>query len=162
MMLNDMTLRTISLQRISELSRGEDGAVESPCSVMSSVVTMATVELHKLSFGYKAGVAVLNNLTVSFNPAFVALVGRSGSGKTTLINLLLGLYRPWQGEVLLQGRPVCTYEAKAFRDLIGVALQEPYLWDDTLENNIRFSKPAVQDSEIISAARVAGVAEFVG
>jgi ABC-type bacteriocin/lantibiotic exporter with double-glycine peptidase domain len=120
------------------------------------------IAFEQVSFGYKEKSAVLDNVTFKIEAGrHVALVGRSGSGKTTLLNLILRLYEPWRGIVRIAGDDARDLGISLLRQDIGFVLQEPFLWNDTIENNIRYGNPAATSIDIEEAARLSGVDEFV-
>ncbi|TRZ95568.1 ABC transporter ATP-binding protein [bacterium] len=132
-----------------------------------------SIEFRNLTFTYKVPStaippleretkAVLSNLNFSIaSGACVGLVGSSGCGKTTIINLLLRLYQPQSGEILVGGRNINTIKSQAFYSQIGVVLQEPFLFDDSLENNIRYGQEDADLRAIEEAAAVACIDDFI-
>ena len=120
------------------------------------------VVFEHVSFEYKPGVTVLDD--VSFHaPAgsTTALVGSSGSGKSTLISLIMAFNRPRSGRILIDGRDLNTLRLREYRAHLGVVLQDNFLFDGTIAENIAFSKPGATTTEIMEAARVAHCDEFV-
>ena len=120
------------------------------------------VAFEHVSFEYKPGVTVLDD--VSFDaPAgsTTALVGSSGSGKSTLISLIMAFNRPRSGRILIDGRDLNTLRLRDYRAHLGVVLQDNFLFDGTIAENIAFSKPGATMAEIMEAARVAHCDEFV-
>ena len=121
------------------------------------------VELRKVSFGYARGPRVLNELDLHVKPGeTVALVGRTGSGKSTLIRLLPRFYDVGGGEILVDGRDVRSYTLKSLRSHIGIVLDEPFLFSDSVRANIAYARPDAPIEEIIEAAISAGAHEFIG
>jgi ABC-type multidrug transport system fused ATPase/permease subunit len=115
-----------------------------------------------VSFEYEAGVPVLRD--VSFHaPAgtTTALVGPSGAGKSTLINLVMAFNRPGTGRVLVDGRDLESLRVREYRQQLGVVMQENFLFDGTIRENIAFSKPAASDEEVRQASRIAHCDEFI-
>ena len=115
-----------------------------------------------VSFEYKPGVTVIDD--VSFHaPAgsTTALVGSSGSGKSTLISLIMAFNRPKSGRILIDGRELNSLRLREYRAHLGVVLQDNFLFDGTIAENIAFSKPGATMDEIKEAARVAHCDEFV-
>jgi ABC-type multidrug transport system fused ATPase/permease subunit len=113
-------------------------------------------------FEYRPGIPVLKG--VSFTaPAgtTTALVGSSGSGKSTLISLILAFNRPLRGRVLIGGQDLATLRLREYRSTLGVVLQDNFLFDGTVADNIAFSRPGATRDEVIAAARVAHCDEFV-
>lgn len=120
------------------------------------------VEFQNVSFSYNPGVPVLRS--VSFlAPAgsTTALVGSSGSGKSTLIALAMAFHRPQEGRILVDGRDLAGLRLKDFRTQLGVVLQENFLFDGTVADNIRFARPDATRDEIEEAARVAHADAFI-
>jgi subfamily B ATP-binding cassette protein MsbA len=121
------------------------------------------VEFDHVSFAYEPGVPVLRD--VSFRaPAgtTTALVGSSGSGKSTLISLVMAFNRPTGGSVLVDGLDLSSLRLREYRTNLGVVLQDNFLFDGTIAENIAFSKPGATRREIESAGSVAHCDEFVG
>ena len=121
------------------------------------------VEFQDVTFEYVAGAEVLRN--VSFTaPAgsTTALVGSSGGGKSTLIGLVMAFNHPKAGRVLVDDRDVATLRLRDYRSHVGVVMQDNFLFDGTVKENIAFSKPGASDEEIRAAAHIAHCDEFVG
>jgi subfamily B ATP-binding cassette protein MsbA len=120
------------------------------------------VAFENVTFAYKSGVPVLKN--VSFRArsgSTTALVGSSGSGKSTLIGLVLAFHRPEQGRVLVDGRDLATVPLADYRTQLGVVLQDNFLFDGTVAENIAFARPHATREEIRAVARIAHCDEFV-
>ena len=121
------------------------------------------IEIQDISFRYRVDLPlVLKNVTVSIAPGEkIGIVGRSGSGKSTLTNLVQNLYMPESGNIIVGG--VNTKEANLgwLRNQIGVVMQENYLFNSSVRDNIAVSKPTATMDEIIRAARLAGAHEFI-
>ncbi|HEX6975162.1 MAG TPA: ABC transporter ATP-binding protein [Vicinamibacterales bacterium] len=115
-----------------------------------------------VSFEYNAGVPVLKN--VSFRaPAgtTTALVGSSGSGKSTLISLVMAFNRPLSGRIYVDGRDLSTVRLRDFRSQLGVVLQDNFLFDGTVGDNIRYGRKDASLDEIREVARIAHADEFI-
>ncbi|NEP50886.1 MAG: ATP-binding cassette domain-containing protein [Moorea sp. SIO3C2] len=105
---------------------------------------------------------VLENLSFQVKPGqMVALVGRSGSGKTTISKLVLGLYPPTDGKVLVDGLDITSLSLGSLRSQVGVVDQDTFLFGGTIRENISLGHPAASLDEIIEAARLAGADEFI-
>ena len=149
------------LDRIREIRRlatedAEDGSRAPLAEVEGDVV------FENVSFEYVAGTEVLKR--VSFHaPAgsTTALVGSSGAGKSTLINLVLTFNRPKSGRILVDGRDLASLRLADYRRQLGVVLQDNFLFDGSVAENIAFAKPHASRQEIEQAARIAHCDEFV-
>lgn len=120
------------------------------------------VEFRGVSFAYVPEVPVLRD--VSFHaPAgsTTALVGSSGSGKSTLIGLAMAFHRPQRGEIRIDGRELRTMRLRDYRAQLGVVLQENFLFDGTVADNLRFARPDATREQIEEAARVAHADGFI-
>lgn len=149
------------LDRIREL---RDMATEDQEDASKQPVTQVTgdVRFESLWFEYEAGVPVLRN--VSFDaPAgtTTALVGSSGSGKSTLISLIMAFARPQQGRILVDGRDLGDLKLHEYRRHLGVVMQDNFLFDGTVKENISFTRPDATDEEIRTVARIAHADEFI-
>jgi len=121
-----------------------------------------TVAFEDVTFAYKPGVPVLKH--VSFQAAAgstTALVGSSGSGKSTLISLVMAFNRPQSGRVLIDGRDLTSIALRDFRTQLGVVLQDNFLFDGTVAENIRFARPHATRAEVEAVARIAHCDEFI-
>ncbi|MHA2128937.1 MAG: ABC transporter ATP-binding protein, partial [Promethearchaeota archaeon] len=105
----------------------------------------------------------LNDLNFTIEPfQRVALVGPTGCGKSTLAKLILSLYRPQKGSILLDGQDIQSYPLEALRKNIGYIEQEIYLYPRSIKENITFGKPEANEEDMLNAAKLAQVDEFVG
>ena len=123
---------------------------------------VGNVAFDGVSFEYVPGVPVLRD--VSFNtPAgtTTALVGSSGAGKSTLIGLVTAFNRPTSGQVLVDGRDVATLRLRDYRANLGVVMQDNFLFDGTIKENIAFAKPDATDEEVRAVSRIAHCDEFI-
>lgn len=126
------------------------------------VVKKATVEFREVSFGYMAEQPVLNNVSFVINPGQkLALVGESGGGKTTVSNLLMGLYEPQAGEILVDGQATSGVRRKDLRASIATVFQDASLFSGTIRENIAYARPDASDEEIMNAAKAANAAGFI-
>jgi subfamily B ATP-binding cassette protein MsbA len=120
------------------------------------------VEFDNVTFEYVPGVPVLKH--VSFKAAAgstTALVGSSGSGKSTLISLVMAFNRPLTGRALVDGHDLNTVRLREFRGHLGVVLQDNFLFDGTIAENIAYARPHASREEIISVSRIAHCDEFI-
>ncbi len=114
-----------------------------------------------VSFEYEPGKPVLKQISFESKPDTVtALVGPSGSGKSTIIGLAAAFYKPGGGVVSVDGVDLATARLDTFRTQIGVVLQDTFLFDGSIRENIAFARPGAREEEILEACRIARVDEF--
>ena len=115
-----------------------------------------------VSFGYNSYEPVLENVDLEVKPGeMIGLVGASGTGKSTLINLIMRLYDPDQGKIILDGEDLRNIKTESLHSQIGVVLQETFLFSGTILDNIRFAKPSATLAEVIQAAKAANAHDFI-
>ncbi|MGC8862314.1 MAG: ABC transporter ATP-binding protein [Armatimonadota bacterium] len=120
------------------------------------------VEFRGVYFGYEAINPVLKDINLHVKPGeMIGLVGHSGAGKTTLINLICRFYDVSEGQILIDGVDVRKIRLKDLRSQIGVVLQEPFLFNGTIMENIAYAKRDATREEIIRAAKAANAHEFI-
>ena len=120
------------------------------------------IKVEGVTFGYNAYDPVLHDLSFEVKPGeMIGIVGHSGSGKTTVVNLLLRLYDPQRGRILVDGVDIRHIGGRYLRSHIGVVPQETQLFEGTIRENIRYAKPDASDEEVIRAARAAGAHDFI-
>jgi subfamily B ATP-binding cassette protein MsbA len=119
------------------------------------------IEFDDVSFSYDGVHEVLHDISFRADPGTVtALVGSSGSGKSTTIGLISAFYVPSKGRILVDGTDLSTVRLDSFRTRLGVVLQESFLFDGTIRDNVAFSRPDASDEEVMRACRIARVDEF--
>src|SRR5215467_84100 len=119
------------------------------------------VEAQHVSFSYEERKEVLHDVSFASEPGTVtALVGPSGAGKSTIIGLIAAFYVPSSGKMLVDGLDLATVKLSSYRTQLGVVLQETFLFDGTIRENVAFSKPHATEEEILAACRIARVDEF--
>src|SRR5438046_3204724 len=115
----------------------------------------------EVNFYYEEGKPVLRGVDLEAVPgAVTALVGSSGSGKSTLIGLVAAFAKPTAGHVYVDGVDLSTVRLDSYRSQLGVVLQDNFLFDGTIKENILFGRPAATDDEVMRAATIARVDEF--
>ncbi len=121
------------------------------------------IEVRGVSFSYRPGQEVLSNLSFSLRPGeFAGLAGPSGSGKTTLFLLLLRLIDPERGEIRFDGRPLNSIYWKSIQSSLGIALQEAFLLNRSIRDNLLFGRPEATEDQIRQALRAADLEEVIG
>ncbi len=121
------------------------------------------VELKNVTFGYsRLGEPVIKDFSMHLNPGSrVAIVGASGCGKSTVSKLISGLYLPWSGEILFDGKPIGEIPRSVFTGSVAVVDQDIILFEDTIAENIRMWDKSIADFEVILAARDAQLHEDI-
>jgi ABC-type multidrug transport system fused ATPase/permease subunit len=128
-------------------------------------VTMGTVrgevEFDRVGFAYTIGNEVLHEVSFVAQPGSVtALVGPSGAGKSTITGLIAAFYIPTAGRVLVDGVDLSTVRLATYRTQLGVVLQETFLFDGSIRENVAFSRPDASEADVLAACRIARVDEF--
>jgi len=134
---------------------------EEPSRIRQIGSVQGYVAFENVTFEYDAGKTVLHEVSFYSEPGTVtALVGPSGSGKSTIISLVAAFHQPSTGKILVDGTDLSTVRLDSFRSQLGVVLQDTFLFDGTIKENIAFARPGATDDEILSACRIARVDEF--
>ncbi|MFQ5979963.1 MAG: ABC transporter ATP-binding protein [Candidatus Heimdallarchaeota archaeon] len=116
-----------------------------------------------LQFAYVEGQPIFNDFSLSIKPGeSVAIVGHTGAGKSSLAKLLARFYEFQGGDILIDGVSIRDFNLHAYRKQIGIIPQTPFLWGDTLENNVKYGKPDASREEVEWALEQAGGADWVG
>lgn len=120
------------------------------------------IEFSRVRFAYSGGDRVLNRVELKVEPgSFVGIVGPSGAGKSTLLSLLLRLFDPQRGRIRLDGKDLRRYRLDSLRAQMAVVMQEPFLFGDTVRENIGFGRPGASEIEILRAAKQAEAYSFI-
>ena len=147
----DRTTEILSVQE----EDSEPGRTESAGPIRGDVA------FEKVEFEYEAGKPVLHGMSFESKPGTVtALVGSSGSGKSTIISLICGFHTATTGRVLIDGVDLATMRLSSYRQQLGVVLQETFLFDGTIRENVKFSRPNATEEQVMEACRIARVDEF--
>jgi ABC-type multidrug transport system fused ATPase/permease subunit len=134
---------------------------EDPRRTLSLGRIEGQVEFRDVSFSYTPGKPVLHHVSFEAAPGtLTALVGSSGSGKSTIISLLAAFHTPQSGTVLVDGADLSTVRLESYRSQLGVVLQDSFLFDGTIRENVAFSRPYASEEQILEACRIARVDEF--
>jgi subfamily B ATP-binding cassette protein MsbA len=119
------------------------------------------VEFEDVHFSYEGNKEVLHGISFLSEPGTVtALVGPSGSGKSTIIGLISAFYTPTSGRVLVDGTDLSAVRLNSYRTQLGVVLQDTFLFDGTIRENVSYARPHASEEEILAACRIARVDEF--
>lgn len=153
---------SIALERMSEIHHMKDEEDQSTIKD-AHLSAEASIELRNVSFRYTGSSrTVLKKLNLSI-PAnkITAIVGVSGSGKTTLLKLLLKFYEPTKGELMVGKQPLKNYSQQYWRSQCGVVMQEGYIFNDTIANNIAVGADFIDSSKLEQAVEISNIKEYI-
>jgi ATP-binding cassette subfamily B protein len=120
------------------------------------------IRFKQVAFGYQPEKPILKGVDLVIPAAsWVAIVGPSGCGKTTLVNLILRLYEPWQGEIFLDDTQLRMIKLKSLRERVGIATQQPLLFDVSIRENITYGLKDIPQADIEEATQISGIADFI-
>src|SRR3984885_2877253 len=148
------------LERTHEILK-EPAEDSDPRRTITLPAIEGNIDFESVSFSYDGTRTVLNDHSFHAAPGPVtALVGSSGSGKSTTIGLISAFYVPTRGKVLVDGIDLSTVRLDSYRTQLGVVLQESFLFDGTIRENVVFSRPEASEEAVLRACRIARVDEF--
>ncbi len=148
----------VALERINELFN----LSEQKEDLSYKVDSISCLEIKNLNFSYDGNKNILKDLNLNINSGEkVGIVGSSGSGKTTLLKILSGLYDIEYGKFYLNNQELKNSQIGSLRKSISVVEQEPFLFDDSIYNNIKFGKPSATEDEILDVVKKVNLDEFV-
>ncbi len=155
-----LTEAMAGLDRTNEImNESEEDAA--PTRQISLSEISGEVKFEQVSFEYEAEKPVLHGISFDSKPGTVtALVGSSGSGKSTIISLICGFHTATGGSILVDGLDLATIKLSSYREMLGVVLQETFLFDGTIRENVKFSRPLATEEQLQEACRIARVDEF--
>lgn len=120
------------------------------------------VDFDNVDFSYTSEVPLIENLNLHINPGeSIAIVGPTGAGKTTLVNLIMRFYEITGGQLLIDSKPIDSYNRASMRKSIGMVLQDTWLFNGTIADNIAYGRPEATREEIIEAAKEAHAHHFI-
>jgi len=155
-----LTEALAGLERTQEILK-ESAEDSDPKRVVMLPEIKGDVDFRNVSFSYDGARTVLNDISFHAGPDTVtALVGSSGSGKSTTIGLISAFYVPAHGAVLVDGIDLSTVRLDSYRTQLGVVLQESFLFDGTIRENVAFSRPGASEEAVMRACKIARVDEF--
>lgn len=160
--INDTIQRSMAAaERIFEVIDEEPTVADDEAAIQMPGIN-GRVEFRNVSFKYEDGEEVLKDINISAEPGqIVALVGRSGAGKTSIVNLIPRFYDPQSGQILIDGYDIKRVTQRSLRSQIAMVLQDTFLFNGTVKDNIRYGKLDATDEEIIAAAKTANADEFI-
>lgn len=160
-MVNSMQSALASVERIYDMLDEPEISQEPALPALVERV-QGKVEFRNVRFGYSPDRILMKDVSLSVRPGQkIAIVGSTGAGKTTLINLLMRFYEVNGGNILLDGKDIRTLSRANLRSCFGMVLQDTWLFEGTIAENIAYSKPDAAREEIIAAAKAARVDFFV-
>jgi ABC-type multidrug transport system fused ATPase/permease subunit len=155
-----LTEALAGLDRTSEIL-GEREEDSEPARTQIVNPIQGDVTFNNVTFAYEVDKPVLHGISFESKPGTVtALVGSSGSGKSTIISLICAFHTADGGQVLIDGVDLATIRLSSYRQQLGVVLQETFLFDGTIRENILFSRPEATEEQLMEACRIARVDEF--
>lgn len=169
-----MAAYLVNAKRVFAFLETEEEALDAPASkdmqmpvgnqtsVYGTANGEAAISMRDIAFSYDGRREVLHHFRLEIAQGkCVALKGESGKGKSTIAKLLLGLYPVMAGKIYLEGKAYESYSLREIRDRIGYVPQEPYLYDVSIAENIRYGRPDAGEEEIVEAAKLANAHEFI-
>ena len=158
--ITEFTGALVCADRVFELIEQSPETPDDNANELSNV--SGSVEMDNVCFSYTPDKKLIENLNLNVSPGMrVAIVGPTGCGKTTLINLLMRFYDVTGGSISVDGFDIRSLKRRSLRENFGMVLQETWLSEGTIRDNIAFGKPDATDEEIISAAKAAHAHSFI-
>ena len=155
-----LTEALAGLDRTTEIL-GEPQEDSEPSRTLALTNIRGDIRFDDVHFAYETDKEVLHGISFESKPGTVtALVGSSGSGKSTIISLICGFHNATSGRILVDGHDLATVRLSSYREQLGVVLQETFLFDGTVRENVLFSRPHSTEAELMEACRIARVDEF--
>lgn len=152
---------TVSSDRVFEILDGEQEVRDRPGAPALPRVH-GHLQIENVTFGYEPGKPYLRNISLEAHPGeMIAIVGPTGAGKSTLASLVPRFFDPWEGRVLIDGHDVREVQLRSLRDQVSLVLQEPFLFPQTIAENIAFARPDATRAEIEAAAEAARAQGFI-
>jgi ATP-binding cassette subfamily B multidrug efflux pump len=158
---NTLQQTAASSERVFEFMEEEEEIPDTSAFAGPDFISGA-VDFKNVHFGYIPGQIIIKDFSVRVNCSQkVAIVGPTGAGKTTIVKLLMRFYDLNSGGIFLDDKNIKDFTRGALRSIIGMVLQDTWLYNNTIMENIRYSRPDAKDSEVIESAKIAHVDQFV-
>lgn len=159
---NVLQMGMVAAERVFKVMDNPDEMPPDPPDSVDAGVLKGNIDFKDVWFAYKEEQYVLKGINFSIQAGqTVALVGHTGSGKTSIISLLNRLYAAGKGSLLLDSKPLTAYTLESLRRNIGVVLQDVFLFSGSILDNITLRNPAITESEVIHAATLMGLHDFI-
>ncbi|HKM42608.1 MAG TPA: ABC transporter ATP-binding protein [Limnochordia bacterium] len=159
--VNVLQSTVAAAERVFDLLDEEEEAADRPGAIVLHE-PKGEIGLHGVTFGYDSDQPVLKDLDLAVEPdQLVAIVGPTGAGKTTLVNLLMRFYDVKQGSITFDGHDILHIQRSNLRTMFGMVLQDTWLFEGTIKENIAYGREGASDEEIIEAAQAAHVDHFI-
>jgi len=149
-------------ERVFEFLEEEEEVPDTPNPEINLESIKGDVEFRNVRFGYRPDRIVIKNFSARVNAGQkIAIVGPTGAGKTTIVKLLMRYYDVNDGAILIDGHDIREFNRNDLRSLFGMVLQDTWLYNGTIKDNIRYGKPDATDEEVIRAAKLAHADHFI-
>ncbi len=159
--LNWMTHAFSGAERIFSVLDTPPEVADAPGAIPMERATGA-ISFHDVRFSYERGKEVIKGISLDIAPGeMIGLVGKSGAGKSTIINLICRFYDVDSGVITVDGHPIKDIKLEQLRKQIGIVMQEPFLFNGTILDNIRYGRPETSFEEVVRAAKAARAHEFI-
>ncbi len=150
-----------SMDRLLDILEAEPTVTNSPVAVPLNPDSDG-LAFEDVTFAYVEGIDVLKGVSFSVAPGeMVAIVGHTGAGKTTIAALINRFYDPQQGRIFIGDQDLRSVTLQSLHDTVALIAQEPYLFDDSVMENIRYGRPSASDQEIENLCRLIGAHQFI-
>ncbi len=151
-----------SAERIFALLDEKEFVPDSPDAIKSEDEIKGNIDINNVYFSYTSDKPLIQDFNLHVKPGdSIAIVGPTGAGKTTIVNLLMRFYETDSGEIILDGHNIKEYTRKSLRGAVGMVLQDTWLFEGTIKDNIKYGCEDATDEEIIDAAKKAHAHHFI-
>ena len=157
---NVLQMGVIAGERVFKVLDNDD--ITSDAGTYHTDNLKGAIEFRNVNFSYKEGVPVLKDISFKVEPGeTLAIVGSTGSGKTSVINLLNRLYEIDNGQILVDGRNIYDYKLTDLRSRIAVVLQDVFLFNGSIMENVTLRNPEIKKEQVVEAAKMIGMHDFI-